>query len=279
MRPNLSERLHYRSADFSFIQSVLMDHAGIQLNDGKKELVYSRLAKRIRGLGLNSFGDYCNVLEKDREEVLNCINAMTTNVTSFFRESHHFEFLTNEVLSPASQNNSGEDITIWSAGCSTGQEPYSIAFTCCDFMQSKQPFNVQITATDLDSQVLQKAAQGVYPVKDLSSLNQDQLKRWFLRGKGARKGQARVADEIRRLINFSQLNLNDSWGQAGKYDVIFCRNVMIYFSSELRKKLIERFHASLKPNGCLVLGHSESLFGLSTKFRLVGRTIHQKVAG
>ena len=264
---NALERIDYKSDDFRFIQSVMHQHAGINLHDGKKELVYSRLAKRVRGLGLESFRDYCSVLGQDRDEILHCINSMTTNVTSFFRERHHFEFLSNEVLKDAAGK-----VRIWSAGCSSGEEPYSIAFTCDKFPQVE----TEIIATDLDSNVIEKARNGIYQMKDVIDLSDRELKQWFLRGKGDRRGMVRVTDRFRSKIEFSQLNLKSDWQQPEQFDVIFCRNVMIYFDNDLRAKLLEKYYRSLKPGGYLMLGHSESLFGLTDKFRVVGKTIHQK---
>ena len=260
------ERLAYSPDDFKAIQGLVSEHAGINLRDGKQELVYSRLAKRVRKLGFNNFRDYCHHLAGDEEEILHCINSMTTNVTSFFREGHHFEFLAGEVL-----HNATSKVRVWSAGCSTGEEPYSIAFTA-----SASPAQVEITATDLDTHVLQHASNGVYRLKDVAGLEQASLKKWFLRGKGSRQGQVRVNRQFRDMVNFSRLNLKEAWTWPEPFDVIFCRNVMIYFDHELRSRLIERFHQHLKPGGYLILGHSESLFGLSNRFRVVGKTIHRK---
>ena len=241
--------------------------AGINLHDGKRELVYSRLSKRVRSLGFGSFGDYCSVLAGDQREVLQCINYMTTNVTSFFRENHHFEFLTREVLGKQSGKT-----RIWSAGCSSGEEPYSIAFTC-----EAHPGNLsEIVATDLDTEIIRKAQRGVYSMRDVTGLTDSQLKRWFLRGKGDLRGQVKVAEDIKKMVSFSQLNLKDEWQHRDLFDVIFCRNVMIYFDNDFRQQLLAKFYNHLRPGGYLILGHSESLFGLSDKFSVVGKTIHQK---
>ncbi len=268
MITNAMERLDYRNADFEFIQQVMSDHAGIDLHDGKKELVYSRLAKRVRSLGLTNFRDYCSVLGQDSLEITRCINSMTTNVTSFFREQHHFEFLKKEMLA----GNTTGRLRIWSAGCSTGEEPYSIAFTCADYPE----VDVSIHATDLDSEVIRKARDGVYDAREVTDIKSAELRDWFLRGKGHMQGKVKVVDQFRKMVNFSQLNLKEDWQHREPFDVIFCRNVMIYFDNSLRARLLEKFHSHLKPGGYLMLGHSESLFGLSNKYEVAGKTIHRK---
>lgn len=265
---NTAERLNYQPNDFKVIQSIMYRHAGIQLHDGKQELVYSRLAKRVRNLGFNRFSDYCAILNNDKDEVLHCINSMTTNVTSFFREKHHFEFLQKELF----ENGSNKKVRIWSAGCATGEEPYSIAFSGSAYPN----IDLEIVASDLDSEVLKTAGDGVYQTRDVSDLTEQELRRWFLRGKGARRGKVRVMDHYKKMVSFLQLNLKSDWHHEEQFDVIFCRNVMIYFDSDFRSRLIDKFHQHLKPGGYLILGHSESLFGLSKHFRVAGKTIHKK---
>jgi len=265
------DRLDYGPEDFRFIQAMMLEHAGISLNEGKQELVYSRLAKRVRVLGLPSFRDYCNKLNQDKSEILHLINSMTTNVTSFFRERHHFEFLTTTLLPTLSS------VRIWSAGCSSGEEPYSIAFTCHDHVAKHPKFRADILATDLDSDVLDRARQGIYLHKDIADLRESDARRWFLRGKGSQLGRYRVMPSLQKLIEFRQLNLKDDFHHPHLFDVVFCRNVMIYFDHDLRTQLLARFHRSLKPGGYLILGHSESLFGTSSGFRVVGKTIHQRI--
>lgn len=270
---NTLERLNYQAADFEVIQEVMHRYAGINLHDGKKELVYSRLAKRVRGLGFDNFRDYCRILGSNDDEILHCINSMTTNVTSFFRENHHFEFLKEQLLEKPHSGKAGtRRLRIWSAGCSTGEEPYSIAFTCAAYPQ----IETEIVATDLDSDVLARASAGIYKYKDVAAIEHHGLKQWFLRGKGNRSGQVRVKDRYRQMVQFSQLNLKHDWQHDEPFDVIFCRNVMIYFDNDLRSQLIQKFHDHLRPGGCLILGHSESLFGLSNQFSVVGKTTHQR---
>lgn len=276
---NVMERIEYSDRDFEFIRGIMADTSGINLNPAKRELVYSRLAKRVRHLGFDRFTDYCDLLKHDMAELGHCVNAMTTNVTSFFRENHHFEFL-RQVVFPEKLTHSDLDgtntIRIWSAGCSSGEEPYSIAIAAREFFGNHPMWNIEIDASDLDSTVLEKARGGVYRSRDVENLDPGYLKRWFHRGTESNEGRVRVVQEIRDLVNFFTLNLKDEWPDQSQYDVIFCRNVMIYFDIELKRRVIEGFHRMLKPGGFLCLGHSESLFGLSDKFEVAGKTIHKK---
>lgn len=266
---NTVSRIDYQLEDFKVIQSIMHKHAGISLHDGKQELVYSRLAKRVRTLGYESFREYCDTLDSNDEEVLFCINSMTTNVTSFFREQHHFEFLEQTILQDAANSS----LRIWSAGCSSGEEPYSVAFTCGE----RPDVHTEIIATDLDSEVLRRARNGIYKMKDVVGMSDSQRRKWFLRGKGAHEGKVRIRDQYRHSIEFYQLNLRNDWNHREPFDVIFCRNVMIYFDKDFRERLVRMFCENLRPGGYLVLGHSESLFGLNEMFKIAGKTIHQKV--
>ncbi len=276
MAVNALERVQYSTRDFMYIRALMLKHAGISLHDGKKELVYSWLAKRVRCLSLSSFEEYCNLIAVDETELLHCINAMTTNVTSFFRENHHFEFLAGNILPNLQAGADGRrSLDIWSAGCSTGEEPYSIAMTVLQHMT--EDLSLRIRATDLDSEVLKHAQRGVYKLSEVEALPRSLLSRFFMKGKGKNTGFARLGDDVRSQVNYAQLNLNQDWQLEETFDVIFCRNVMIYFETDLRKMLLQKFYEHLKPGGYLVLGHSESLFGLSDKFRVVGKTIHQRV--
>jgi chemotaxis protein methyltransferase CheR len=274
MNLSAAERLDFRPADFQFIRNILKSYAGIDLKEGKQELVYSRLSKRLRRLGMINFSDYCQVLQKDSSELLQCINALTTNVTHFLREEHHLDFLRTLLIT----RNGSQPFRIWSAGCSSGEEPYSIAMVCVDALETEVQA-ISILGTDLDSHVLEKAQLGIYNSKDVSNLNPNQLKASFMRGRGQRNGQVKLRNEVKSLVEFEQLNLKDNWQFGSSFNVIFCRNVMIYFDAELKKRLFEKFYDTLVPGGYLVLGHSESLFGLSNKFTNVGRTIYQKVGG
>ena len=204
---------------------------------------------------------------------------MTTNVTSFFRENHHFEFLRQVVFAEKLARDSRDTINtirIWCAGCSSGEEPYSVAMAAREFFGNHPLWRVEIDATDLDSNILARADRGIYREKDVHGMDPACLRRWFHKGTDGNQGRVRVIPEIRSMVNFSVLNLKDNWQDRPPYDVIFCRNVMIYFDTEFKRRLIERFFRVLKPGGYLFVGHSESLFGLSSKFEIVGKTIHQK---
>ncbi|MCB1643969.1 MAG: protein-glutamate O-methyltransferase CheR [Pseudomonadales bacterium] len=274
----LLERLTFTQEDFETIRDLLQEASGINLNPAKQELVYSRLAKRVRELGLRDFSAYCRRLKSDTEELNRTLNAMTTNVTSFFREAHHFEFLKQTVLPAFSASIAAKSrpFTVWSAGCSTGEEPYSIAMVMRAFFADKPDGQFEITATDIDSDVLNTARAGIYRMRDVEALPPETLKRWFLKGSEGNFGKVRVVPEITRLVRFETHNLKTAELLQPQYDVIFCRNVMIYFDMELRRRIIEGFSRMLRPGGYLFVGHSESLFGLSDAFEVVGRTIHRR---
>lgn len=258
--------------DFSRLSSIAFQVSGIVLSEAKKELVYSRIARRIRALGLTRFSEYCEYLDKEQDKELSeFINSITTNLTSFFRESHHFEFLAKEII-PQWRNKKSEPIRIWSSACSTGPEPYSIAITLRKNMKV-DAHNVKILATDLDSDVLQRAKSGEYPLKDVEVLPRD-YHSCFYRNEDAAK--ARIKEEYKKLIQFNRLNLLGPWPMKKKFDVIFCRNVVIYFNKETQVELFNRLHDALKPGGYLMIGHSENLYGANHLFKPLGRTIYQK---
>lgn len=273
------ERIEYSNEDFECIRDIMADICGINLNAAKRELVYSRLAKRVRQLHLNSFKEYCTLIRNNPVELGQCVNAMTTNVTSFFREQHHFDFL-NQVVFPERVANASESspntVRFWSAGCSSGEEPYSIAMSALEFFGNDPLCSVEIDATDLDSTILERARGGIYRQKDVRGMEPARLHRWFHRGTKSNEGQVRIVPEIRERVTFRALNLKEHWPDRPAYDVIFCRNVMIYFDLDLKRKLIDGFFNMLKPGGYLFVGHSESLFGLSGNFEIVGKTIHKR---
>ncbi len=267
--------------DFEFLRHVVGQNAGIVLGPSKRHLVQGRLSRRIRELRLDSFAAYCqHVRNSGPEELVILINALTTNVTAFFRENHHFEQLANRMLPDAMRRNAGSRrIRIWSAGCSSGEEPYSIAMTVAESLPAGQPWDVRILATDIDSHIVQTAAEGVYPVERLSGMP-DQVKRqrrWLRRGSGSLEGMVKVKPELSRLVSFGVLNLHAEWPVRGPFDIVFCRNVMIYFDQPTRERLIARFAHVLAEGGHLCLGHSESIHDPNGPFRLVGRTIYSKL--
>jgi chemotaxis protein methyltransferase CheR len=257
---------------------MVMEQTGISLSEHKRELVYGRLTKRLRTLGLGTFADYCSHLTDDNNgELLELINAITTNLTSFFRENHHFEYLEQTVFPEliASRNNNRR-IRIWSAGCSTGEEPYSIAMMVRECFPSGQGWDVKILATDIDSNVLAKAAAGVYAEDRVSGLPTQRVKKWFRKGSGEQAGTVKVSPELQSLISFKQLNLMNPWPMKGPFDIIFCRNVVIYFDKPTQKVLFGRYADLMADDGHLFVGHSETLFKVTERFRLVGRTIYKK---
>ncbi len=261
----------YTGADFDRVKAIIYRKAGIHLADSKRQLVYSRLARRLRVLGIGSFNAYLDYLDATPQELQEFVNALTTNLTAFFREEHHFSVLANFIA--AHRHN--KPCRIWCTASSTGEEPYSIAMTLVQAYGSYNP-PVEIIASDIDSQVLRSAAEGVYPLNRIQALSQQQKKQFFLRGKGRNTGNAKVIDPLRQLIDFRQINLLDkNWPINGKFDVIFCRNVMIYFDKPTQLKLLERMVNLLKPDGLYIAGHSESFSHASHLVSLVGKTTYQ----
>lgn len=269
----------FTETDFNCLRKLVLTHAGISLSEHKRDLVYGRLAKRLRVHGLSRFSDYCKLLHHDPEAELEYfINAITTNLTSFFREQHHFDMLGKELDRLRAQHERGPlKWRIWSAGCSTGEEPYSIAMTLRDAMPEIDQHDIRILATDLDSNVVAAAARGIYSLDSIAGMDKRVLKRCFLRGKGKQAGKARAVPDLRRLIDFRQLNLMHDWPMRGPFDVIFCRNVVIYFDETTKRILFERFASMLKPQGLLFVGHAETLRNISDRFELVGKTTYRRI--
>ncbi|WP_323815078.1 CheR family methyltransferase [Cellvibrio sp. NN19] len=261
----------YAEADFIRVKATIHRKAGIHLGDSKKQLVYSRLARRLRILKLTTFNEYLNYLDSNTQELQEFINALTTNLTAFFREEHHFTILANFVA----KHRNNRPCRIWCAASSTGEEPYSIAMTLVQAYGSYKP-PVKIVASDIDSNVLRTAATGIYDLERLDALSQAQKKQFFLRGKGRNSGKAKVIDELRKLIDFRQINLLDkSWQLEGKFDVIFCRNVMIYFDKPTQLTLLARMTALLESDGLYIAGHSESFSHASHLVHIVDKTTYR----
>ena len=275
------EQFEFNDKDFEYIRERVIQTAGIHLTDAKRQLVYGRLSKRLRALDLNSFTEYCELLESgDQEEFARCVNAITTNVTSFFRENHHFEYLSQVVLPNLENkyaNHSRPQLRVWSAGCSSGEEPYSIAITIKESLPVTQNWDIKILATDLNSEILDVARTGIYKSDLLENMPKGRRNRWFRKGTGNNEGFVRVVPEIRELLHFRKLNLTGPWPMQKPFDIIFCRNVVIYFNQETRKILVDRFVDFLKDDGYLFVGHSESLLGITDRLESVGRTIHKKI--
>ncbi len=257
--------------DFARVRAMIHRKAGISLSESKQEMVYSRLARRLRAKGMTSFTEYLDVLEggRDTDEWEAFTNALTTNLTSFFRETHHFPILAEHVLKMKAP------LTIWCSASSTGEEPYSIAMTLCEAFDTLTP-PVTIVATDIDTNVLETAASGVYAIDRLDKMPKDRARRFFQKGKGERAGLVRVRPELRQLVSFKQLNLlGNTWPITGPFDVIFCRNVMIYFDKPTQGKILSRFAPLMKPQGLLFAGHSENFLYATDAFRLRGKTVYE----
>ena len=264
----------FNAEHFRVISARVYEFSGIRLPEAKREMVYARLARRLRALRLSSFDDYLKFLELEPAEWEHCTNALTTNVTSFFREAHHFEVLAAHVRSTAGDV---EPFRVWSAGCSSGEEPYTIAMTLAEAMPDG---NFEVVATDIDTQVLAHAQHAIYPLGAVGSLAPERQKRFFLRGTGRNDGRVRVRGELASKVSFGRLNLMDrDWPLEGRFDAIFCRNVMIYFDKPTQRRLIERFWERLKPAGLFFAGHAESLLDNGRHFRLRGQTVYARVDG
>ncbi len=259
----------FTDRDFEQIRKLIYEHAGINLSPAKKDMVYSRLGRRLRATGLKTFKDYIALLTADNnDEWESFVNSLTTNLTSFFREAHHFPVLAEHV-----RGLKNRPINIWCNAASTGEEPYTIAMTMMDVFASLTP-PVRIIATDIDTSALQKASNGVYSLEQAEKLPQDILERFFLKGRGEKHGQVRVRQELRDLIEFKQLNLQDAnWPIKGPFDAIFCRNVMIYFDRPTQHKILHRFVPIMQRDALLFAGHSESLQGIDV-FKSRGKTVY-----
>ena len=261
--------------NFEAIKNIAYENTGIKLGDHKKNMVYGRLARRLRKLKISNFNEYCQLISRnDSTEMVDFINSITTNLTSFFRENHHFEFLhTTAFPALLRKNNASKRIRIWSAGCSTGEEPYSIAMAVKSFLPFKN-WDVKVLATDLDSDVVSKARKGIYSIERIESID-EKYKKFFLFDQVNEK--VKVKDDVGRFITFNKLNLLNEWPMKGEFDIIFCRNVVIYFDLETQKILFDRYYNILKKKSYLFIGHSESLHNVTSKFGTLGRTIYERL--
>jgi chemotaxis protein methyltransferase CheR len=258
--------------DFQTVRKLIYERAGINLKAGKQEMVYSRLARRLRALKLESFREYLVLLEDGHSpEWENFINAITTNLTHFFREAHHFQILARQYREAVSATT----FRIWSAASSTGEEVYSIAISMAE-EGAQVGSEVRILASDLDTNVLAQARQGVYSMERLENMSEERRKRFFLRGVGTNDGFVRVRDDIRRGIAFENINLmDDHWDIQDQFDAIFCRNVMIYFDKETQYAILRKLSRKLAPEGRLYVGHSENLLHAKDIFQLCDKTVYR----
>jgi chemotaxis protein methyltransferase CheR len=263
---------HFSKNDFDKVCKLIYDHAGISLGESKQELVYSRLSRRLRATGIQTFGEYLKLLESNNEkEWEEFANSLTTNLTSFFREGHHFPLLATYLKSLSAKSS----INIWCSAASTGEEPYTIAMTAIDAL-GRSASKVHIVATDIDTKVLATAQAGVYSVDRIEKLPEDVVKRHFLRGKGEQEGMVRVRPELKELITFQRLNLLDkTWPIRGPFDVLFCRNVMIYFDKPTQLSILQKFAPMMTSEGLLFAGHSESFHNAEDYFKLRGKTVYE----
>ena len=276
-RPEHAEQIsgdfEFTDDDFIRIRGLILSHAGIYLGQNKRAMVYSRLGRRLRKLGIASFREYLDHIESGTPEDLAAfINALTTNLTNFFREKHHFSLL-QEFLHKGGLTGQS---TIWSAGCSTGEEAYSIAMVLASALGSRSQVG-QVVASDIDTSVLEHAERGVYPAERMKNIPPADLKRYFLAGAGENAGFVKVRPELRRLVAFRQINLHETrWAVRSPVKVIFCRNVMIYFDAPSRRRILERFATLLEPGGLLFLGHSENIADSRGVFRPLGHTAYMR---
>jgi chemotaxis protein methyltransferase CheR len=262
----------WTDSDFDRVQSLIYQRAGISLHDGKHAMVYSRLSRRLRDTGHQSFKEYLTWLEStDGPEWQEFINALTTNLTSFFREHHHFE-----VLSSFLKSKSNSPWRVWCGAASTGEEPYSIVITALEALGARANFT--LSASDIDSKVLQTASQGVYRADAIKGVDAEQLRKFFLRGKGSNDGFVRVKPELRNLIDFFIVNLiKNDWPFKEPFDVVFCRNVMIYFDASTQRSVLERIHRVMCPGGLLFVGHAENFTDSKDLFTLKGKTVYERI--
>ncbi len=265
----------YTNDDFKYIRELVYKVSGIHLSDVKRDMVYSRLARRLRTLKLTAFSDYCQFIDNNYDqEITNTINAITTNLTHFFREDHHFDMLRQRIIPELVRNQPrGKRLRIWSAGCSTGEEPYSIAISLVDTLTNISQWDAKVLATDLDTNVIEKCKAGIYDKQRIAPVEASLANKWFKTS----DNQVVVDDNLKQLITFKQLNLMHKWPIRGPFDVIFCRNVLIYFDKPTQQRLFNRFYEMLAPNGYLFLGHSEQLGEFQKNFIHLGKTSFKKL--
>ena len=273
--PAVDPSLRFSQADFEQVRSLIYQRAGISLNAGKHAMVYSRLSRRLRETGQATFTGYLQWLQASKgsageAEWQEFVNCLTTNLTSFFREDHHFQALADDLRERA-----GRHLRIWCSAASTGEEPYSIAMTVAETLGAQA--QVGILASDIDTKVLATAQRGVYEA-DSRGLSAERLLRHFMRGKGGNSGFIRIKPELARRVEFRPFNLmNQSWSLGEPFDLIFCRNVMIYFDAATQRQVLQQMHSVLRPGGLLYVGHSENFTESRALFRLRGKTVYQRV--
>jgi chemotaxis protein methyltransferase CheR len=275
--PRTDAHFNITDKEFGLLRELIYVHTGIALSDHKRALVCARLARRLRQHGLQNYTEYYELLcehDPEERELMEMVNAITTNKTDFFRELHHFQFLSEHVF-PHLRASHNRRIRIWSAAASSGEEPYSIAMTACESLPLAE-FDIKILATDVDTNMLERATRGVYSIESVVRVPETLRHKYFLRGTRDNDGLARVKPILQSFVRFRRLNLIDEqWPMQGPFDVIFCRNVLIYFDKALQAKLLNRFAALLRPGGYLMLGHAEAIHGFEHLFRTVGHSTYE----
>lgn len=270
-RGTSAREFDFSAGDFERVRKLIYQHAGISLSPVKQDMVYSRLARRLRATGKASFGEYLDALERNGgDEWERFVNSLTTNLTSFFREAHHFPIFADHLRKIGTRR----PIRVWCSAASTGEEPYSIAITVAETFGTGVS-HVSIMASDLDTNVLATAQKGIYPIERVEKLSPERLRKFFLRGTGAQEGYVSVRPELRRMIEFQRINLLDqAYSVKGPIDVIFCRNVMIYFDKPTQYKILSRFAPMMNPDGLMFAGHSESFLHAADLFKSQGKTVY-----
>ncbi len=269
-----------KNSDFDKISRLVYEQCGIFLHEGKKELVKARLSKRLRAGNYNSFSDYYRYVTTDEgtDELISMIDSISTNLTSFFREESHFvrlRHIIQSLLDKSGSQGSKNKFKIWSAGCSTGEEAYTLAITVLEAAGTRT-FDASILATDISTKVLKIADTGIYAQDRVKGIAMPILKKYFQIGTGRSEGQVRVKPDLKKMIEFRRFNLMDRFSSNQEFDIIFCRNVMIYFDKKTQNDLVNKFHDSLKSGGYFFVGHSESLTGLKHYFKYVEPSVYQK---
>ncbi|MCD6308336.1 MAG: protein-glutamate O-methyltransferase CheR [Candidatus Latescibacteria bacterium] len=266
--------LELSDRQYSRLSRIIYDAGGIHLGDNKKELVRARLTKLLRKRNIGGFDAYLSLLERDNSdgELTNLLDAISTNVTHFFREHQHFDFLIQ--LAPEFSGRKG--MRIWSAGCSSGEEPYTIAITLLEYFPEHQAAFHRIMASDISTKILAKARAGVYPMKSVEKIDASLVRKYFLKGKNKNEGLVKVKKQVTNLVRFERMNLIEPFGFREEFDIIFCRNVMIYFDSRTRESIVGKYYDALVPGGYLIIGHSESMNAFSHSFKYIKPTIYRK---
>ena len=280
VKVNTTREYEFTEKDFNKLRKIANNHTGIIVTDDKYDMYYARLVKRIRVLGLRSFAEYVKYLDANMAtEFTPFIDSITTNLTSFFREPHHFEMMKSTIIPElCTRSDTVQGLKVWSAGCSTGEEPYTLAITLLEGLEAiRGAPKASILASDIDTTVLAKASRGIYEISRVEGLDTSIKRRWFFRGKGNNHGHVRVSPELQEIIKFKQVNLMQDWPIKERFHIIFCRNVVIYFDKPTKMKLIDRYAEQLVDGGYMILGHSESLQGMSDRFQTIGKTIYRKI--